>query len=889
MTIRKTNLCLFFILILSVLILTSCNLPDPAGSTPDPCSVEYLVTSINNANASGPGVVTIELEPGCIYQLGSVDNTVDGNNGLPTITSSIVINGNGATVRRSTGAQKAAIRLFHVSPGGDLTLNNLILLDGMGMEPPDVTAPVLNYGGAVYNAGALTVNGCQFTSNRARLKGGAIFNAGTMAVANTTFENNGTNIGNEPGESGGAILNSGTATLTGCTLVGNTASQAGGAIGNTGTLTVINSTISGNTTTLSEIASGAALMNSGTADISYTTITGNLGVSSGAVWSAPDSIQIRNSIVSGNAPADCSYPASSPITEANLDSDGTCPGFTITDDPLLDPLADNGGPTRTHSLAPGSPAKNAATGSCPGVDQRGEPRPHGSACDLGAFELAGGTPSGDSSQLTGRVFHDENADGAYDPGEPGLAGVEVALGDGACPASSSTAAALTDAGGNYLIEIPAPSAGTYCLSIDPLTPPNDTVLIPGEFTDPPDGQHSITLADGEDLVDQHFAWDFQFAGDMGPNLVITDVDLSSQNIAVDDWVELEVTIENQGTAAASGYDLVLIPHYGVGPPNPAGYENLPDLDPGDSHTVTFSPGVLYTSAGEHTLRVLVTDDWLALGNPDSTGTAGDYQDFTITVSGENLVITSVDLASTILFVDQFMEVEVTVENQGAALASGYDGVLIPHYGVGPPNPAGYLNLPDLAPGDVHTWTFSPGVIYPSSGAYTLRVLVTDDWIEAGDPDSTGTAGDTEDVEVTVMEICSLFKGLDLKVVLLKLNPETLVLPLYFRFPGEVPGPAEGEIYEYEASLGKYPSYRCELQGYEDRLYCLFKLPERALGEVVDLTLAVEGCENPVFKQSPIQIPEKQLVCTKDLSAEDCKAAGGKMSSGTTTAPYCICP
>lgn len=885
---RKTPLFRAVPLIFITLILASCNYPGPWGGTPDPCSVEYLVTSINDANASGPGVVTIELEPGCTYQLDTVDNTVDGNNGLPSITSSILINGNGATIRRSTAAQKAAIRLFHVSAGGDLVLHNLILLDGMGMEPPDTTDLVRNSGGAVYNAGTLTVSSSRFTANRAKLKGGAIYNAGTMTVTNTIFENNSTNIGNEYGESGGAILNTGSASLTSCTLVGNTASQAGGAIGNSGTLMVTNSTLSGNSTTLGEIVSGAALLNSGTAEIAYTTITDNIGVVSGAVWSAPDTIQIRNSIIADNAPADCSYPASSPITEANLDSDGSCVGFTITADPLLGPLADNGGPTLTHSLAPGSPARNAATGSCPAADQRGEPRPHGPACDLGAFELAG-APSGGSSNLEGLVFDDQNADGVRDPGEPGLAGVEVALGDGSCPASAVTMSTLTAADGSYKIEVPAPSGGTYCLSIDPLTPPNDTVLIPGEFTDPPGGQRSVTLADGEDRSDLHFAWDFQFAGGQSADLVITNVDLSATTIPVDDWVEVEVTIENQGIAAASGYDLVLVPYYGVGPPNPAGYENLPDLDPGDSHTVTFSPGVLYTSAGENVLRVLVTDDWLALGDPDSTGTAGDFQDFTITVNGPDLVITSVDLASTNLFVDQFMEVEATVENQGSALASGYDGVLIPHYGVGPPNPAGYVNLPDLAPGDAHTWTFSPGVIYPSSGAYTLRVLVTDDWLDLGDPDSTGAAGDAADVEVTVMEVCSLFRDLDLKVVLLKVNPGTLVLPLYFRFPDAVPGPAEGEIYEYQASLGQYSSYRCELQGYEDRLYCLFQLPKSELGEVVDLTLSVESCEDPVYKQNSIQIPELKIQCTRDLNAEDCKAAGGKMSSGATTAPYCICP
>ena len=76
--------------------------------------------------------------------------------------------------------------------------------------------------------------------------------------------------------------------------------------------------------------------------------------------------------------------------EADGESDDTCGldtgmGSLIDADPLLAPLAANGGPTATIGLYPGSPARDAA-GAC-GVmfDQRGEPRDDGQ-CDLGAFE-----------------------------------------------------------------------------------------------------------------------------------------------------------------------------------------------------------------------------------------------------------------------------------------------------------------------------------------------------------------------------------------------------------------------------------------------------------------------------------------------------------------------
>jgi hypothetical protein len=91
-------------LIALLLVLSGCG----GGPLPPPCTTDFLIVSINNANGNGPGLDTINLDPGCVYELGIVDNTIDGNNGLPSITTSIVINGNGATVRRSTGAQKAA-------------------------------------------------------------------------------------------------------------------------------------------------------------------------------------------------------------------------------------------------------------------------------------------------------------------------------------------------------------------------------------------------------------------------------------------------------------------------------------------------------------------------------------------------------------------------------------------------------------------------------------------------------------------------------------------------------------------------------------------------------------------------------------------------------------
>jgi hypothetical protein len=76
---------------------------------------------------------------------------------------------------------------------------------------------------------------------------------------------------------------------------------------------------------------------------------------------------------------------------------GTLSGSPITADPLLGPLQDNGGPTQTMALLPGSPAIDGGSSFGLSTDQRGDPRPvdfsgipnaaGGDGADIGAFEV----------------------------------------------------------------------------------------------------------------------------------------------------------------------------------------------------------------------------------------------------------------------------------------------------------------------------------------------------------------------------------------------------------------------------------------------------------------------------------------------------------------------
>jgi hypothetical protein len=168
-----------------------------------------------------------------------------------------------------------------------------------------------------------------------------------------------------------------------------------------GTVRIINSTISGNQAT----GSGGGISFSGDGSSSLllrlTTILNNTAGRKGGSILIGDSpaaaIQLDHSIVANGAPEDLAALASGPFSVAANYSLIEAPGSAllvgahnlIGVDPLLGPLANNGGPTLTHRPLPGSPvidAGNPAIPSPPATDQRGFPRIFGAAIDLGSVE-----------------------------------------------------------------------------------------------------------------------------------------------------------------------------------------------------------------------------------------------------------------------------------------------------------------------------------------------------------------------------------------------------------------------------------------------------------------------------------------------------------------------
>jgi hypothetical protein len=222
---------------------------------------------------------------------------------------------------------------------------------------------------------------------------------------------------NGPGAGSGiSIQTRGFLRLLRSTVAGNHTEESGGGIDiSGGRLIAEDSTISGNTAETSGAHSfgggGIQVSTSARAKISRCTITQNsaIGFGDGIYVEDGGVVDLASTIVAQNGTQNCAAqgdvlgggrsPGSVRSKGYNLFEtpcervEGTepFPPLRPTDlvgvDPLLGPLASNGGPTRTHELLPGSPAIEVIPSprACRPADQRGvsrSPEP----CDIGAYE-----------------------------------------------------------------------------------------------------------------------------------------------------------------------------------------------------------------------------------------------------------------------------------------------------------------------------------------------------------------------------------------------------------------------------------------------------------------------------------------------------------------------
>jgi hypothetical protein len=241
----------------------------------------------------------------------------------------------------------------------------------------------LSYGGGVSNQGTMTLTNSTLSGNYATF-GGGVSNQGAMTLTNSTLSGNSATFG-------GGVFNQGTMTLTNSTLSGNSATIDGGGLynGYSSTLTMSNSTLAGNSAQY-----GGGVYNHGPMVVTNSTLSGNTaqhsggGVYIGAMTpfnnSTVGALTLNNSIVGGNTlsdgvtPSDLGGPVGAdPGSSHNLIGPGGSGGLVngVNGNIIvasaaalgLGPLANNGGPTQTMALLPGSPAINAGDNSLAAV------------------------------------------------------------------------------------------------------------------------------------------------------------------------------------------------------------------------------------------------------------------------------------------------------------------------------------------------------------------------------------------------------------------------------------------------------------------------------------------------------------------------------------------
>src|SRR6266446_936379 len=317
------------------------------------CANANIIT-VTNTNDSGPGSLRQALA------IANDDDTIDATgiagaisliSGELLVNKSVTINGAGADVLAVDG--NAAGRVFFITLGETVTISGFTIRNGHAG----------NAGGGIDNedGSTVTVTNCTLSGNSAGL-GGGMFNGGPLTIGSITVSGN-------SAANGGGIYNigGGTTTTTDSTFSGNTASSGGG-IFNIGTFTITNSTLSNNSASL-----GGGVFNNETLQIGDTIL--NMGASGANISDFGTVTSLGYNLSSDNGGGVL-----------------TGPGDQINTDPLLGPLQNNGGPTFTHALLPGSPAINTGDPNFtppPSFDQRGPGfvRVVSGRIDKGSFEV----------------------------------------------------------------------------------------------------------------------------------------------------------------------------------------------------------------------------------------------------------------------------------------------------------------------------------------------------------------------------------------------------------------------------------------------------------------------------------------------------------------------
>ncbi len=342
-----------------------------------------------------------------------------------------------------------------IALASDLTINKDLIIDGFGLLPQIIISGEGIAHLQISSYPTVTIKGLTIANAYNAGNGGAISSNSFLTVMNSTLRNNqsGGNGGglsvayltiidstirdNHAAGNGGAIFSPQVTTIRNTTIYRNQADGAGGAISSQGTQMIMsNSTVTQNQ---SGYDGGAIFMNSPvlSGTIENSTFVGN-NADSGAselALLASSTLALGNTIFVCLSTSNNCYSAS--LASQILPWNSILGAGPLSNYGLAE-LADNGGPTETMALLPGSPLIDAGDDAvCDNsfvnnLDQRGVTRPQGGHCDIGSYEAE------------------------YRPaisGNTGVAGATLSYIDGTSKSITS------DGNGNYSISLPVGWSG----------------------------------------------------------------------------------------------------------------------------------------------------------------------------------------------------------------------------------------------------------------------------------------------------------------------------------------------------------------------------------------------------------------------------------------------
>jgi hypothetical protein len=357
--------------------------------------------AVTNVNDDGPGSLRAAIAAAAMAETIRFDPALAGRT-IPLATElaiagkTLTVEGPSQGVTLSGGGQH---RVMSVDATSNVTLRSLRIVGGNSSGS----------GGGIANEGTLRLEGVivdgNTVSNTLTESGGGIFSVGPLTLISSTVSGNVAYVG-------GGIYSDGVLYMENSTIASNRSTNGGGGIFSSGGgAALVNSTVTMNSTG----GRGGGIMmccgfmaGSETLSLVHSTIVYNRGnhEGSGGIWVQEERPQLvytfesQYSIVAHNtesltgALSNCmlagvSLGPGSTGTPNVTNSGIPCLSTWIVDDKLVGPLADNGGPTKTHALLRDSRAIDAASGSPWAVDQRFVPRPQGLAPDIGAYEFNG--------------------------------------------------------------------------------------------------------------------------------------------------------------------------------------------------------------------------------------------------------------------------------------------------------------------------------------------------------------------------------------------------------------------------------------------------------------------------------------------------------------------